>query len=180
MSANTRIQWLHKKITEFSYPNAMRLSERFGISHRQAQRDVDFLRKELGAPIEYSAEHKGFYYTSDYSLPVILTSDNDETYAGAISDMFDQVEADADSSVIQLQIPYTATVEIPDKLAVLDLNKYIISKEGRNKYLCQFRNVEIFLGILIMLDADIRIIEPLWLRERMVSAAERAIKNNKD
>ena len=82
MAANNRIQWLHKKITEYSYPNAMRLAERFNVSHRQAQRDVDFLRKQLGAPIEYDAEHKGFYYTTDFSLPVLLTSDNDESYMG--------------------------------------------------------------------------------------------------
>ena len=62
-SQGTRIQWLHKKILNMYYPNAMRISERFNISHRQAQRDVDYLKNKLGAPIEYSAEHKGFYYT---------------------------------------------------------------------------------------------------------------------
>ena len=88
MAANNRIQWLHKKITEYSYPNAMRLAERFNVSHRQAQRDVDFLRKQLGAPIEYDAEHKGFYYTTDFSLPVLLTSDNDESYMGVVSSIY--------------------------------------------------------------------------------------------
>ena len=48
MNANTRIQWLHKKMTVNAYPNAQRLAERFGISHRQAQRDLDYLRRELG------------------------------------------------------------------------------------------------------------------------------------
>lgn len=47
MNANTRIQWLHKKMTMNSYPNAQRLAERFGISHRQAQRDMDYLRLSL-------------------------------------------------------------------------------------------------------------------------------------
>ena len=60
-SANVRIQWLHKKIANSYYPNAMRLAERFDISHRQAQRDVDYLKKNLGAPLEYSMEHKGYY-----------------------------------------------------------------------------------------------------------------------
>ena len=77
-SANTRIQWLHKKIANMYYPNAMRLSERFNISHRQAQRDVDYLKKKLGAPLEYSMEHKGYYYSEQYSLPLVLSSDNDE------------------------------------------------------------------------------------------------------
>ena len=49
MNAPNRIQWLHKYIVEMRYPNASRLAERFGISHRQAQRDVDSLRNDYGA-----------------------------------------------------------------------------------------------------------------------------------
>ena len=52
MNANIRIQWLHKKMTMNSYPNAQRLAERFGISHRQAQRDMDYLRRELGSALK--------------------------------------------------------------------------------------------------------------------------------
>ena len=118
MAANNRIQWLHKKIIEYSYPNAMRLAERFNVSHRQAQRDVDFLRKQLGAPIAYDAEHKGFYYTTDFSLPVLVTSDNDESYMGVVSTIYNNDDFAADSSVIQMQMPYTAVLEIPDKLAM--------------------------------------------------------------
>ena len=58
-----RIRWLHKRIKDGYFPNAMRLAERFGISQRQAQRDVDYLKKKLGAPLAYSMEHKGYYYT---------------------------------------------------------------------------------------------------------------------
>ena len=56
MSANDRIQWFHKKVTDGCFPNASHLSERFGISHRQAQRDVDYLRKKLEAPLEYNSK----------------------------------------------------------------------------------------------------------------------------
>ena len=80
MNANTRIQWLHKKMTLNSYPNAQRLAERFGISHRQAQRDLNYLRCELGAPIEYDNSKKGFYYSHAFSLPVLISSDNDDLY----------------------------------------------------------------------------------------------------
>ena len=62
-SANTRIQWLHKKIVNMYYPNAMRLAERFNISHRQAQRDVDYLKKELLRRIELNdSHHSGLIY----------------------------------------------------------------------------------------------------------------------
>ena len=47
MSADSRIQWLHQKILSRSYPNARLVADRFGISHRQAQRDVDYLKNVL-------------------------------------------------------------------------------------------------------------------------------------
>ena len=84
MNASKRIQWLHKYIVEMRYPNAGRLAERFGISHRQAQRDVDSLRNNLGAPLAYSAEHRGFYYTADYSLPSYAMAANEFDYVEAV------------------------------------------------------------------------------------------------
>ncbi len=177
-SQGTRIQWLHKKILNMYYPNAMRLSERFDISHRQAQRDVDYLKKKLGAPIEYSAEHKGFYYTEQYSLPFVVSSDNDESLS-ELTDNITGAEMSAESTYIQMQIPYTATVDIPDKLSALSFKGFIISKESRTKYICEFHNIEQFLGAFMTLKSDVKIIEPLWLKERLVRMAENIIKNNK-
>lgn len=177
-SANTRIQWLHKKIANMYYPNAMRLAERFGISHRQAQRDVDYLKKKLGAPMEYSLEHKGYYYTEQYSLPLVLSSDNDDSLS-ELADNMSGASLQAENTFVQMQIPYTATIEIPDKLSVLTLKSFIISKEPRNKYICEFHNVDQFLGVLMTLRSDFKIIEPLWIREKLVKMAENIIKNNR-
>lgn len=177
-SSVIRIQWLHKKIANMYYPNAMRLAEKFGISHRQAQRDVDYLKRQLGAPLEYSMEHKGYYYTEQYSLPLVMATDNDDP----LSEMVDSItgaEMYAESTVIQMQVPYTATVEIPDKLSALTLKNYIISKEARNRYLCEFNNVDQFLSILMTLHTNFKVIEPFWIRERLVKLAENIIKNNK-
>ena len=69
ISLDSRIQWLHKQIFEKRYPNAYRISEKFGISHRQAQRDIEMLKTEFGAPIKYSPQRKGYYYTEDFDLP---------------------------------------------------------------------------------------------------------------
>ena len=157
----------------------MRLSEKFGISHRQAQRDVDYLKRQLGAPIEYSMEHKGYYYTEQYSLPLVLATDNDDPLS-EVADHFTGADTYADNTVIQMQVPYTATVEIPDKLSALSLKSYIISKEGRNKYLCEFHNVDQFLSILMTLQTDFKVIDPFWIRERLVKLAENIIKNNKN
>lgn len=179
MNAHTRIQWLHKKMTVNSYPNAQRLAERFGISHRQAQRDLDYLRRELGAPVEYDNSRKGFYYTEPFSLPVLFSSDNDEFYMPEIFNA-ERHELAAEESIIQMQIPYTATVEIKNKLTALELSNYIVAKQSRDCYACEFHSIERFIGLLLSLDADFRLIEPDWLRERMVRTARRVLGNNTD
>ena len=180
MNANIRIQWLHKKLTMKSYPNAQRLAERFGISHRQAQRDFEYLRRELGAPIAYDNSRKGFYYEESYVLPVLLSSDNDDLYIPEIFNVHSKQELAADESIIQMQIPYSATIEIKNKLTALELSNYIVAREPHDRYVCEFHSVEKFLGLLLSMDADFRIVEPYWLREKILRSAKRVVENNKD
>ena len=180
MNANIRIQWLHKKLTMKSYPNAQRLAERFGISHRQAQRDFEYLRRELGAPIAYDNSRKGFYYEENYVLPVLLSSDNDDLYIPEIFNVHSKQELAADESIIQMQIPYSATIEIKNKLTALELSNYIVAREPHDRYVCEFHSVEKFLGMLLSMDADFRIVEPYWLREKILRSARRVVENNKD
>ena len=180
MNANIRIQWLHKKLTMKSYPNAQRLAERFGISHRQAQRDFDYLRRELGAPIAYDNSRKGFYYEESYVLPVLLSSDNDDLYIPEIFNVHSKQELGADESIIQMQIPYSATIEIKNKLTALELNNYIVARGPHDRYVCEFHSVEKFLGLLLSMDADFRIVEPYWLREKILRSARRVVENNKE
>lgn len=178
MSANTRIQWLHKKMTMKSYPNAQRIAERFGISHRQAQRDLDYLRRELGAPVEYDAKKKGFYYSKPFVLPVLLTSENDDHYIPEIATVSDKRELGADESIIQMQIPYSAVIEIKNKLTALELSNYIVAKEARNRYVCEFHSIEKFIALLLSLDSDFFLVEPYWLRERLIRGAQRVLSNH--
>ena len=175
MSALNRIQWLHKYIVEMRYPNASRLSERFGISHRQAQRDVDSLRNDFGAPLAYSAEHRGFYYTTEFSLPSYTVAANEYDYVEAVTGTGAR---GARQEILQMQIPYSAVVRIPDKLTRLELDQFIIGEESRGNYICEFHSVEMFLGLLLAAEADISILKPDWLRQRLVRAAERVLRNN--
>ena len=177
MTANTRIQWLHKKMTAKSYPNAQRIAERFGISHRQAQRDLDYLRRELGAPIEYDAKRKGFYYTESFSLPLLLTSENDDHYIPEINTV-DRRELAAEESIIQMQIPYSAVIEIKNKLTALELSPYVVAKEPRSRYVCEFHSIEKFIALLLSLDSDFYLVEPYWLRERLIRGAQRVLNNH--
>ncbi len=171
-----RIQWLHSRIIANSYPNARDLSENFGISMSQSKRDIEYLRKSLNAPLVYNSSRKGYSYSVDYPLPEILTADNEHEYsAKGISDINDTIGSRSSS---QLQLPYTSTVKVADRLAVLELRPFIINNIGKNLYSCEFRSIELFLSVILSLNADIRIVEPEWLRSRLVESAERVIKNN--
>lgn len=177
-AVSTRIQWLHKKLMTGSYPNAQRMAERFRMSHRQAQRDIDYLRRELGAPIAYNNARRGFYYTADYTLPVLVTSDNDEFYIPEITTVRNTEEYGADEAIIQMQIPYTATLTLPGKLSAVELAPYIVARTGPNRYECEFHSVEKFVGALFALNADFTLDEPEWLKEKLLQAAERILKNH--
>ena len=178
MTANDRIQWFHKKITEGAYPNATHLSERFEISHRQAQRDVDLLRRELGAPLCYSHDHRGYFYTEDFVLPVMLADENDTDYHDVLRGLHSFYNDAAERSFIQMQLPYTALLEIPDKMTVLNLRSIIVGEEPHHRYRCEFPSVELFLGIIMSAGAGIRVLEPDWLRERLVDFARQVLACN--
>ena len=175
MNANNRIQWLHKYIVNMRYPNASRLAERFGISHRQAQRDVNSLREDYGAPLAYSAEHRGFYYTAPYSLPSYTAELNGSDYVEAVTG--EQKHA-AKQEILQMQIPYSAVLRIPDKLTRLELSQFIVGEESRGNYICEFHSVDMFLGLLLASNAEITVLKPDWLRRRLIQSAERVLRCN--
>ena len=180
MNANDRIQWFHQKVFEKCYPNASHLAERFSISHRQAQRDVEFLRRELGAPLEYSAPNKGYFYSEHFTLPLMLGTENDADYHDVLAGMRYFHGQTAQRSVIQMQLPYTALLEITDRMTVLNLRSFIVGEEPHHRYRCEFPSVELFLGIIMSTGADIRVISPDWMRRRLLDFAERVLRNNQE
>ena len=178
MNANERIQWFHKRICENSYPNAAHLADRFHISHRQAQRDVDFLRRNLSAPLKYSQNKKGYFYEHEYHIPLMLETENDSDYHDVLTSLREFTNRSAQRSVMQMQLPYTALLEITDRMTVLNLRCIIVGEEPHHRYRCEFPSVELFLGIIMSAGADIRIVEPEWLRKRLVDFATQVLRCN--
>jgi len=65
-----RFLWFDNRIQEGKYPNTRTLSEKFCISRKTAQRDIEFLRDRLNAPLVYVHEQRGFSYADNtYELP---------------------------------------------------------------------------------------------------------------
>lgn len=73
-----RFLWFHGKVKARSYPNARTLSDAFELSCRTAQRDIEFMRDRLRAPLAYDGDRKGYAYTDwSFELPgLLLTEEN--------------------------------------------------------------------------------------------------------
>lgn len=67
-----RYFWFHGQVKENHFPNASKLAHKFEISIKQAQRDIEFIRDRLQAPLEYVSARKGYRYENhSYELPPI-------------------------------------------------------------------------------------------------------------
>lgn len=71
-----RLVGIHKKIKSGTFPNTRQLAEEFngGKGIATISRDIEFLRDRFGAPIEYDHGHRGYFYTSDFEMPLNAVS----------------------------------------------------------------------------------------------------------
>lgn len=66
-----RFVWFHGQVKRLRYPNSRGLVEEFEVSERTAQRDIDFMRDRLLAPLAFDRLHNGYRYTDDaYEIPI--------------------------------------------------------------------------------------------------------------
>ncbi len=59
-----RLKWFHQEVAAGNYPTATTLARHFSISVSTAQRDIETLKKEHGAPLAYDRKHQGYHYTN--------------------------------------------------------------------------------------------------------------------
>jgi len=65
-----RFLWFHSQVKKGRFPNATTLAERFEISPKTAQRDIEFIRDRLYAPLVYDPAGRGYAYEDEaYELP---------------------------------------------------------------------------------------------------------------
>ncbi len=67
----------HNLIKERYYPNCNTLADRFEVHRRTAERDIERLRDLFKAPLEYDPYRRGYYYTSDFTLPQVWLSEGE-------------------------------------------------------------------------------------------------------
>jgi predicted DNA-binding transcriptional regulator YafY len=76
--AYERYLWFHHRLKGNKYPKLSSLSEKFEISRRQAAREIEVMRLFLEAPIAYSPEHNGYFYSREnFEFPGLWVSEEE-------------------------------------------------------------------------------------------------------
>ncbi len=78
LSQPARLLEIDARLRAGRHPSHAELASELGVSARTIQRDFDYLRFTLGAPLEYDERRKGWSYTEDtYSLPAVYLTNDD-------------------------------------------------------------------------------------------------------
>ncbi|PYI55764.1 helix-turn-helix transcriptional regulator [Paenibacillus flagellatus] len=100
MSNMHRIQWFDQQVREGRYPNSSRLAERFEISKRQAQRDIEYMESSLRAPLAYVPRKRGYAYEDKaYVLPLLYMTDEEKKILKYLAVRYKQYSYDNAASV---------------------------------------------------------------------------------
>jgi len=75
---HSRLLFIDREINTGRYPNCSSLAGEWEVSCKTIQRDLDYMRYQLNAPLEYSAKHRGYFYTEkNFKLPAIDIKESD-------------------------------------------------------------------------------------------------------
>ena len=184
ISAYHRIIWFHNRVIDKHYPNARTLSEFFEISARQAQRDIEYLRDSMNAPLVYCAEKRGYAYDQEYSLPHYFLSEIEKgtlhamadgysqigsygytkynDYASILSKMSGSKEKTLPSSIKE---PYIAELKFLDeRTSAAPLDYFICQRKCNDIALYAFYDPDIFMSVLLGSHLKFQVIRPKWLK----------------
>jgi len=69
---------LDRQIREAKYPNCISFSKKWEVTQKTVQRDVNYIKYCLGAPLKYNRERRGYNYTDkSWFLPALLLGEGD-------------------------------------------------------------------------------------------------------
>jgi predicted DNA-binding transcriptional regulator YafY len=73
-----RLLDLDRRLRNAEYPNCSSFAAHWEVSTKTVQRDLDFLKDRMGAPIEYDPVQRGFCYTeSTFMLPAVQMNEGE-------------------------------------------------------------------------------------------------------
>ncbi|NLG83897.1 MAG: hypothetical protein GX493_04655 [Firmicutes bacterium] len=208
MPALHRLQWIDARIRAGEYPNTRQLAERFEISRCQAQRDFNYLRDSLGAPLAYSAKHRGFYYeTEAYVLPgpyitpaqKFLLNRMASYYAQAaqgfteghpvyreMAALFRRLGGGEEAAPVPeahagTSVPYRTILRPASPRfnpRPSSLAPYERGRDEEGRIICEFHDPRAFLGALLATGQAHRIEWPDWLRQAFLALLKQLLVAN--
>lgn len=73
-----RVFEIHRLVRSGRFPNCSTLAQEIEVTAKTIQRDISFMRDQLGMPLEYHAIKHGYYYTQEvHEFPMLQLSRND-------------------------------------------------------------------------------------------------------
>ena len=126
-----RIQWIDAQIRAKRYPNCNSIAAYFEISTRQASRDIEYLRYSMGAPVEYTAEKNGYYYSdAAFILPQCFISDEEKMALNYLADQYKAMKSTQSSRLAELFSRLTGSEQYRGRVSVdvpvIDVNPQLL------------------------------------------------------
>ena len=153
MSNLHRIIWIDRQIRNGKYPDRKSIADKFEISIRQAARDIEYMKYSLGASIEYSAYHKGYYYSDkNFTLPSNFLNDNDRKMLKYLAYQYANQKEDnsythhRSAQLADLFLRLSREKEILDNNQKVGKNQQIFrdGKESKDNYLYKRKELPLF------------------------------------
>jgi predicted DNA-binding transcriptional regulator YafY len=116
--ALVRLARILNEIRDGRTPNASTLARTLEVTPRTIQRDLDYLRDQLGAPIEYDRKSHGYFSTDpSYQLPVLSVTEG-ELLALFLAERALQQYRDTPFATELRRLFEKLTVLLPDKVSL--------------------------------------------------------------
>lgn len=76
-----RMQHIDRELRNNGYPNCNRVARHFEVSSKSIQRDIEYMRDMLNAPIDYDKKKKGYFYKQHWTFLTSAFLDRHEAEA---------------------------------------------------------------------------------------------------
>jgi len=82
----SRLIYLDNAISRGHYPSKKELAKEYQVSMKTIQRDIDYMRDFLNAPVDFNRKRGGYYYTDPKFKLSPLTLNENDFFAMAVTD----------------------------------------------------------------------------------------------
>jgi len=115
----TRLLLIDQRIREGKFPNCSTIAREHETSSKTIQRDIDYLRDFLHAPIEYDSCKRGYFYSEpNYKMPALNINESDLFAICIAQKLLKQYENTPIYGKLQ-SVFEKIEASLPDKVAVL-------------------------------------------------------------